>query len=75
MVLIQGFNGSGDTVTPTKMIFFIFWMFEIPLAYLLSIVLGWGLRGASIAIVIAESSLAVVAYLFFRKGKWKLREV
>lgn len=75
MVLIQGFNGSGDTVTPTKMNFFIFWLFEIPLAYLLSIVLGWGLRGASLAIVIAESSLAVVAYLFFRKGKWKLREV
>jgi putative MATE family efflux protein len=75
MVLIQGFNGSGDTVTPTKMNFFIFWLFEIPLAYLLSIVLGWGLIGASIAIVTAESSLAVVAYLFFRKGKWKLREV
>lgn len=75
MVLIQGFNGSGDTVTPTKMNFFIFWLFEIPLAYLLTIVLGWGLSGASIAIVIAESSLAVVAYLFFRKGKWKLREV
>ncbi|MFW5755679.1 MAG: MATE family efflux transporter [Tangfeifania sp.] len=75
MVLIQGFNGSGDTVTPTKMNFFIFWLFEIPLAYLLSIVLGWGLAGASIAIVVAESSLAVVAYLFFKKGKWKLREV
>jgi putative MATE family efflux protein len=75
MVLIQGFNGSGDTVTPTKMNFFIFWLFEIPLAYLLSIVLGWGLTGASIAIVVAESSLAVVAYLLFRKGKWKLRKV
>ncbi|MFW5823077.1 MAG: MATE family efflux transporter [Tangfeifania sp.] len=75
MVLIQGFNGSGDTVTPTKMNFFIFWLFEIPLAYLLSIVLGWGLTGASIAIVTAESSLAIVAYLLFRKGKWKLREV
>lgn len=75
MVLIQGFNGSGDTITPTKMNFFIFWMFEIPLAYLLSIVLDWGLTGASIAIVTAESSLAIVAYLFFRKGKWKLQEV
>ena len=75
MVLIQGFNGSGDTVTPTKMNFFIFWLFEIPLAYLLSIVLDWGLTGASIAIVVAESSLAIVAYLFFRKGKWKLRKV
>ncbi|HKL33055.1 MAG TPA: MATE family efflux transporter [Tangfeifania sp.] len=75
MVLIQGFNGSGDTVTPTKMNFFIFWLFEIPLAYLLSIVLDYGLTGASIAIVVAESSLAIVAYLFFKKGKWKLREV
>lgn len=75
MVLIQGFNGSGDTLTPTKINFFSFWLFEIPLAYLLAIVLNMGLTGASIAIVLAESMLTVIALFLFRRGKWKLREV
>lgn len=75
MVLVQGFNGSGDTYTPTKINLFCFWLIEIPLAYLLSITFEMGLTGASIAIVSAESLLAVIAYLIFRKGKWKLRQV
>ena len=75
MVLIQGFNGSGDTFTPTKINLFCFWLIEIPLAYLLSITLNLGLMGASIAIVVAESLLAIIAWLLFRRGKWKLREV
>jgi putative MATE family efflux protein len=75
MALIQGFNGSGDTFTPTKINFFCFWLFEIPLAWFLAIKLEMGLSGASMAIVSAESLLAVVAYFIFRKGKWKLRKV
>ncbi len=75
MVMMQGFNGSGDTVTPSKINFVSFWLFEIPLAWLLAIVLNMGLTGASIAIVCAETFLALTALYFFRKGKWKLREV
>jgi putative MATE family efflux protein len=75
MVLMQGFNGSGDTITPTKINVLSFWLFEIPLAYLLAIVLNMGLTGASIAIVCAESVLAMIALFLFRKGKWKLRKV
>jgi len=75
MVMMQGFNGSGDTVTPSKINFASFWLFEIPLAWLLAIVLNMGLTGASIAIVCAESFLALTALYLFRKGKWKLREV
>jgi Na+-driven multidrug efflux pump len=75
MVMIQGFNGSGDTVTPTKINLFCFWLFEIPLAYLLAVVFDMGLTGASIAIVCAETTLAIVAFVLFRRGKWKLREV
>ena len=75
MVLMQGFNGSGDTTTPSIINFICFWLFEIPLAWLLAIVLNMGLTGASIAIVCAESFLALVALYLFRKGKWKLREV
>lgn len=75
MVLMQGFNGSGDTTTPSIINFICFWLFEIPLAWFLAIVLNWGLTGASIAIVCAESFLALIALYLFRKGKWKLREV
>lgn len=75
MVLIQGFNGSGDTVTPTKINLFCFWLFEIPLAYLLGIVLDMKIEGICIAIVAAESALTLTAWYFFRKGKWKLTKV
>ncbi|MDX1284753.1 MAG: MATE family efflux transporter, partial [Draconibacterium sp.] len=75
MVLVQGFNGSGDTGTPTRINLVSFWFFEIPLAYLLAIVLNMGITGACIAIVLAESLLALIALILFRKGKWKLRKV
>ncbi len=75
MVLIQGFNGSGDTFTPTKINLVCFWLVEIPLAWLLAVYFNMGLTGASIAIVTAESLLAVIAFFLFRRGKWKLREV
>lgn len=75
MVMIQGFNGSGDTVTPTKLNLFCFWLFEIPLAYLLGIVLNLNIQGVSFAIVAAESALTVTAWYYFRKGKWKMTKV
>jgi putative MATE family efflux protein len=75
MVLVQGFNGSGDTFTPTKINLVCFWLLEIPLAWFLAITLEMGLAGASIAIVSAESLLTVIAFILFRRGKWKLKKV
>lgn len=75
MVMIQGFNGSGDTMTPTRINFLCFWLFEVPFAYFLAIILKMGLSGACIAILSAESLLALLSLYLFRKGKWKLREV
>ena len=71
MVMTQAFNGSGDTVTPTRINFFCFWLFEIPLAYLLAIVFDLKIYGISIAIVAAETGLTLTAWYFFRKGRWK----
>lgn len=71
MVVAQSFNGAGDTRTPTILNLFGFWMFQIPLAYILAIVLEYGPKGTYLAIVIAESALAVVSILIFRRGKWK----
>jgi putative MATE family efflux protein len=71
MVITQSFNGAGDTRTPTILNFFGFWLFQIPLAYALAIILDFGPRGAFLAISIAESVLAVASILVFRQGKWK----
>lgn len=71
MVMIQALNGAGDTRTPTWINFFGFWLFQIPFAYLLAIGLKLGPTGAYIAIPAAESLLAIAAWYYFKKGRWK----
>jgi putative MATE family efflux protein len=75
MVLSQSFNGAGDTATPTWINLFVFWLFEIPLAWLLAKQLGYGPMGVFWAITIAFSTLAVVSAVLFRRGTWKQRMV
>lgn len=75
MVLGQSFNGAGDTWTPTIINLFVFWVWELPLAYVLSIHFGIGPRGVFIAITVAFSTLAVVSAIVFRRGRWKTRVV
>ncbi|HWJ93296.1 MAG TPA: MATE family efflux transporter, partial [Telluria sp.] len=69
MIMEQAFNGAGDTWTPTKVNLLCYWMLQIPLAFWLAS--GLGARGVYLAICGAESVLAVVAVLLFRRGKWK----
>jgi putative MATE family efflux protein len=75
MVMMQALNGAGDTKTPTWISFYCFWLFQIPLAYLLAY--GFHLKETSafIAIPVAETMIALVAWYFFRKGKWKAIKV
>ncbi len=75
MVLMQAFNGAGDTLTPTLINLFAFWVCQIPIAYLLSIHYGWGPRGAFTAVPIADVVFTVVALVLFRRGAWKLQKV
>jgi putative MATE family efflux protein len=75
MVMLQAFNGAGDTVTPTIVHLFGFWFLEIPLAYWLAIHAGWGTSGVFYAIVIAEAAIAAAGILLFRRGKWKQQKI
>ena len=75
MVITQSFNGAGDTWTPTIINLFVFWLWEIPLAYVLAFNFGLGPRGVFLAITIAFSTLALVSAYLFRKGRWKTKVV
>lgn len=75
MVVVQAFNGAGDTATPTWINLFCYWLFQVPLALGLARTLGLGPRGVFLAITIAESAMALVAIVCFRRGRWKTRVV
>ncbi len=71
MVLTAAFNGAGAVWTPTILNFFCFWLWEIPLAWLLSVTGGLGPTGVFIAMTVSFSTLAVASAILFRRGKWK----
>ncbi len=75
MVIIQSFNGAGDTKTPTLINFICFWLFQLPLAYMAAIYLDGGPKGVFWSITIAEVLIAVIGIAWFKKGKWKLVKV
>jgi putative MATE family efflux protein len=75
MALTQAFNGAGDTWTPTWINLGCFWLWEIPLAYLLARVWDFGPQGVFLAITIGYSTLALVSVVLFKRGRWKLRRV
>lgn len=75
MVMLQAFNGAGDTVTPTYVHFFGFWILEIPLAYFLAITAHLGANGVYISIVVAEAAIAAAGILLFRQGRWKGQQI
>jgi putative MATE family efflux protein len=75
MVMLQAFNGAGDTRTPTVVFFFGYWMLEIPVAYVLAVPMGLESKGAFLSILIAETAIAAVSAILFRRGTWKQQHI
>jgi putative MATE family efflux protein len=75
IVLTSAFNGAGDTMTPTLLNLVCFWIWEIPLAWLLSHTFGMGAEGAFTAVAIAFSTFALLSAIWFRRGLWKSRRL
>jgi putative MATE family efflux protein len=75
MIVVQGFNGAGDTTTPTLINLVAFWLLQLPLAYFLAIRFSFGPRGAFFAIPIADVIFTLMALLLFRKGTWKRQKI
>ncbi len=75
MVMINAFNGAGDSKTPTWINLFWFWIFQIPFAWLLAETLQMGPTGVFLAIVITEACITLTSVVLFRKGKWKLVKI
>ena len=75
MVVINAFNGAGDTKTPTYINFVCFWLLQLPFAYVMAITLDFGPAGVFWAITLAEILIAVVAIIWFKKGHWKTVKV
>lgn len=71
MVMMNAFNGAGDSRTPTIINFFWFWIFQIPFAYYLSGASNWGTDGVFWAIVITETAVAITSTVLFKRGRWK----
>jgi putative MATE family efflux protein len=75
MVTLQAFNGAGDTVTPTYVFFFGFWVLELPLAWWLANNLHLREQGAFLAVVIAETAIAIGSLIMFRRGSWRHKRI
>lgn len=75
MMMLQAFNGAGDTATPTRVNLIGYWVVQIPLAWALAHPFGFGPRGMYGAVALAEVTVSILAILYFRQGRWKLAAI
>ena len=75
MVLLQAFNGAGDTLTPTFVNLFGFWILEIPLAWWLAMHTFMRVNGVFVSVVVAQSVIVLISFVLFRRGKWAKQRI
>jgi putative MATE family efflux protein len=71
MVISRSLNAAGDIKQVSLLYILMFYITQLPLAWLLGIVLDWGPKGIFIAILVSELVLAIACITVFKKGKWK----
>lgn len=74
-VVTQAYNGAGDTMTPTWINVFAFWVVQVPLAWSLTTAAGWGPEGVYWSVFIADMTMSLVGTWLFMRGSWKTRSV
>jgi putative MATE family efflux protein len=75
MVMVQAFNGAGDTMTPTIINVIGFWLMEIPLAWALAFPAGLAVRGVFLSIPVSELAVTVISLAVFLRGAWKQKKI
>jgi putative MATE family efflux protein len=75
MVMLQAFNGAGDTLTPTYVNLFGFWVVEIPLAWWLAMHTSMRVNGVFISVVVAQSIIVLISIVLFRQGRWAKQRI
>ncbi len=75
MVLLQAFNGAGDTLTPTYVNLFGFWILEIPLAWWLSMHTFMHVNGVFLSVIVAQSAVVLISIVLFRQGRWAKQRI
>jgi Na+-driven multidrug efflux pump len=75
MVIVQAFNGAGDTVTPTIINVIGFWICEVPLAWALAFPGAMEVRGVFVSIPIAEVFITLMGLAMFMRGNWKHKRI
>jgi putative MATE family efflux protein len=75
MVMLQAFNGAGDTLTPTYVNLFGFWILELPLAWWLAIHTSLGVNGVFLSVVVAQTVIVVISIVLFRQGRWARQRI
>jgi Na+-driven multidrug efflux pump len=75
VVLARAFAGAGNTVPAMVINLLSLWGIQIPVAWFLSQVAGWGTTGLWVGISLANVANGAIYMIWFRRGKWKQREV
>ena len=75
MIVLNAFNGAGDTKTPTYINFVCFWLLQLPFAYIVAITLDYGPVGVFWAIAVGEIAMTIISIIWFKKGHWKTIKV
>ncbi|MBV8864035.1 MAG: MATE family efflux transporter, partial [Acidobacteriaceae bacterium] len=75
MVMLQAFNGAGDTLTPTYVNLFGFWILELPLAWWLAMYTTMRVNGVFLSVVVAQTAIVVISIFLFRQGRWARQRI